>query len=44
MTDYDKLKKYGFSAAKAAEIELDAKRGVVLARWVLYHVRSIFAK
>lgn len=27
MTDYELLKAYGFSPAKAAEIEIDARRG-----------------
>jgi len=35
MTDYEALKAYGFSPAKAAEIVLDARRGSRYAQTVL---------
>lgn len=40
MTDYQILKAYGFSPAKAAEISLDAERGVRHAKWWLRLARN----
>ena len=42
MTDYEALKSYGLSPAKAAEIVLDAKRGDQYARqWIALARNSI---
>jgi hypothetical protein len=40
MTDYELLKRFGFSPAKAAEILLDVKRGDTLAFMWLSLARS----
>lgn len=44
LSDYEALKAYGFSPAKAAEIELDVKRGDVLAKQTLLMVREAQSK
>ena len=44
MSDYEALKRHGFSPAKAAKIVLDAKRGMKIAQIVIHVARETIAR